>query len=133
MPTEILPSDVGGVDCVSLCRLWLTNEAEQHRLLRQWGDLEARLARNFRWFKLSPDEQRALPEAAPLYEIDARLERLFSQREALAPKLPRLTASSREAVMLKFEIVTKELVIEDFPPIHGLLKSAVRDLGVLWR
>jgi hypothetical protein len=35
-------------------------------------------------------------------------------------------------VMLKFEVVNRELHIDDFPAIHGLLKSAVRDLAVLW-
>jgi len=34
--------------------------------------------------------------------------------------------------MLKFQVVSVELQIQDFPDIHGLLKSAVRDLSAIW-
>jgi hypothetical protein len=119
-------------DCVPLCQLWLANEAEQHRLFRRYNDVEGDLFRDFRWSKLTMDERKALPEAAPLHAIEACLDQLFDQRHALASKLSHSSASTRQGVLLKLEVVNRELHIEDLPAIHGLLRSAVRDLAVLW-
>lgn len=41
-------------------------------------------------------------------------------------------ATSRGAVMLKLEVVTAELFVQDFPVIYGLLHTAVRELDALW-
>ncbi len=72
------------------------------------------------------------PQAAPLRAIDARLDQLHAEREALAPSLPLSTATTREGVLLKFEVVMAELFVQDFPVIYGLLHTAVRDLKALW-
>ena len=49
-----------------------------------------------------------------------------------APSLPLATATTREGVLLKFEVVMAELFVQDFPVIYGLLHTAVRDLKALW-
>ncbi|MDB5440558.1 MAG: hypothetical protein JWM33_2985 [Caulobacteraceae bacterium] len=103
----------------------------QH-LLRRWGDIEGDLLHHYQWSSLTEVERRTLPQAGPLHAIDARLEKIFAEREALAPKLPLTTATTRQGVMLKFEVVTRELQIQDFPVIHGLLRTAVRDLAAIW-
>lgn len=120
-----------GADTVALCRAWLANKAETMRLLERWGDIEAELMR----LQGPPRPGEALmagPRAAPLRAIDARLDQLHAEREALAPSLPLSTATTREGVLLKFEVVMAELFVQDFPVIYGLLHTAVRDLKALW-
>jgi hypothetical protein len=118
-------------DTVALCRTWLANKAETLRLLERWGDIEARLMQ-VQGASLAGDALKTLPQAAPLRAIDARLDELHAEREALAPSLPLSTATTREGVLLKFEVVMAELFVQDFPVIYGLLHTAVRDLKALW-
>lgn len=118
-------------DTIALCRAWLANKAETLRLLERWGDIEAELMRL--QGPSQPGETRlARSQAAPLRAIDARLDQLHAEREALAPGLPLATATTREGVLLKFEVVMAELFVQDFPVIYGLLHTAVRDLKALW-
>lgn len=118
-------------DTVALCRTWLANKAETMRLLERWGDIEAELMR-LQGPPRPGDALMAGPPAAPLRAIDARLDQLHAEREALAPSLPLSTATTREGVLLKFEVVMAELFVQDFPVIYGLLHTAVRDLKALW-
>jgi hypothetical protein len=118
-------------DTVALCRTWLANKAETMRLLERWGDIEAELMR-LQAPSRAGDALAAGPQAAPLRAIDARLDQLHAEREALAPSLPLSTATTREGVLLKFEVVMAELFVQDFPVIYGLLHTAVRDLKALW-
>jgi hypothetical protein len=94
--------------------------------------VEGNLFHHHRWSSLTETEREALPQARALHAIDARLARIHAEREAIAPKLPLTTATSRQGVMLKFRVVSDELEIQDFLDIHGLLKSAVRDLAAIW-
>ena len=118
-------------DTVTLCRTWLANKAETLRLLERWGDIEAELMR-LQGPARPGEALMAGPQAAPLRAIDARLDQLHAEREALAPSLPLSTATTREGVLLKFEVVMAELFVQDFPVIYGLLHTAVRDLKALW-
>lgn len=128
----VLAPVAGADECTPLCKLWLANEAELNRLFRRYNDVEGDLFRDFRSSMLTTEERTALPAAAPLNAIQARLDHLFDQRRALASKLPHSRASTRQGVMLKFEVVNRELHVDDFPVIHDLLRSAVRDLALLW-
>jgi len=130
LPAPGLPVAADG-DTVALCRTWLANKAETMRLLVRWGDIEAELMR-LRGPSRPGDALGAGPQAAPLRAIDARLDELHPEREALAPGLPLSTATTREGVLLKFEVVMAELFVQDFPVIYGLLHTAVRDLKALW-
>jgi hypothetical protein len=119
-------------DATRLCMRWLTNEAKMQRLWRRRDDVEDNLLHHHQWSLLTETERQALPQARALHAIDARLARIHAEREELAPKLPLTTATSRQGVMLKFQVVSDELQIQDFLDIHGLLESAVRDLAVIW-
>lgn len=122
----------GSTETVRLCNLWLAREAEQMRLFRQQDEVEDTLFRHHRWSQLTPEARNVLPAAAPLRAIQAQLDDLFDLRQSLASRLPRSRATNREGVMLKFQVVSDELQIQDFLDIHGLLKSAVRDLAAIW-
>jgi hypothetical protein len=128
----VMPSLAGAEDCIPLCNLWLAREAEQMRLFRRLDEVEETLFRHHRWSLLTPEEREALPAAAALRAVQVELNDLSDLRQSLASRLPRSRATNREGVMLKFEVVNRELHIEDFPAIQGLLKSAVRDLAALW-
>lgn len=118
-------------DTVALCRTWLANKAETLRLLERWGEIEGELLR-LQGPSRPGETLTTGPRAAPLRAIDARLDQLHAEREALAPSLPLSTATTREGVLLKFEVVMAELFVQDFPAIYGLLHTAVRDLKALW-
>ncbi|HZZ31006.1 MAG TPA: hypothetical protein VFE10_03350 [Phenylobacterium sp.] len=120
-------------DAERLCRLWLAAERERDRLLLRWGDIEGDLIKRCHWCSLSEAEQETSPLGAPLRAIDKRLDVLFDEREAIARRLPLVTATSPGGVFLKLDVVRRELQGEDFPMIHRLLTSAVRDLRSLWR
>lgn len=120
-------------DAERLCRLWLANSRETERLLLRWGDIEGDLIKRCRWGSLPEAEQETSPLGAPLRAIDMRLDVLFDEREAIARRLPLVTATSPDGVFLKLDVVRRELHLEDFPMIHRLLTSAVRDLRSLWR
>lgn len=130
LAAPVLPAPADA-DTVALCRTWLANKAETMRLLERWGDIEAELLR----LQGPPRPRDALaagPQAAPLRAVDARLDQLHAEREAIAPSLPLSTATTRDGVLLKFEVVMAELFVQDFPVIYGLLHTAVRDLKALW-
>jgi hypothetical protein len=130
--TSALVTSAVADDATRLCTRWLTNEAETHRLWRRRDDVEDNLFHHHQWSLLTEAERQALPQARALHAIDARLARIHAEREALATKLPLTTATTRQGVMLKFRVVSDELEIQDFLDIHGLLKSAVRDLSAIW-
>lgn len=120
-----------GDDCVLVCRAWLANKAEMMRLLDRWAEIEDRLMDAGR--RVGSDHASGdIHQAAPLRAIDARLDQLTAERQVLAPKLGALKATTREAVMLKLDVVTAELFVQDFPVIYGLLHTAVRELDALW-
>lgn len=125
-------ADMLGDDCVAVCRTWLANKAEMMRLLDRWAEIEDRLMDAGR-LAGSDHVSGDIHQAAPLRAIDARLDELRAERQLLAPKLAALKATTREAVMLKLDVVTAELFVQDFPVIYGLLHTAVRELDALWR
>ena len=120
-----------GDNCVAVCRAWLANKAEMMRLFDRWAEIEGRLMETRRW-EGAGNASADLHQAPPLRTINARLEQLSEERQMLAPQLAALQATTREAVMLKFEVVRAELCVQDFPVIYGLLHTAVRELDALW-
>jgi hypothetical protein len=78
-------------------------------------------------------EQRGLPDAAEMFEIDRRIEAIHDSREAILPKLPALVATTREAILMKFEVLAEALFLEDHRDELDLLNSARRDLEAAWR
>ena len=120
-----------GDDCVAVCRAWLANKAEMMRLFDRWAEIEGRLMEASRWAG-ADNASVDIHQAPPVRAINARLEQLSDERQMLAPQLAALQATTREAVMLKLEVVTAELFVQDFPVIYGLLHTAVRELAALW-
>lgn len=97
------------------------------------GKLESYLAKHRGWFALTEPQQRALTEAAELYEIDARLDALYRARHAIVRELPARMAESPRAVVLKLDIAARMLEFEGHDEVYGLLGSATRDLKRLCR
>ena len=120
-------------ETAKLCRTWLAREARIRRLTRRWQKLESHLFDHHRWPDLSPEAQRALPEAASLHELDTQIDRLRSEQRSFLAELPELLAESREAVLLKFEVLTNLLCRDDQPEVHFILKSAISDLAYAWK
>jgi hypothetical protein len=121
-------------ETIRLCRSWLSTEAEIFRLQEQWCDIENHLTDKYEtWFRLTEDEQRTLPDAAEMFAIDARMDAIHDARQDIIPLLPRLVATTREAVLLKFEVLATLLGLEDRRDELALLDSARRDLDAVWR
>lgn len=115
-----------------LCKVWLAIEAERYRLTRRWVKLESQMIKNHEWFNLTDGEQLALPEAAEMHAIDVRLTTLQKDREEILPQLPALVSGDKQALLLKFGVVEMLLLPDEAPEANAILKSALRDLAVLW-
>lgn len=101
------PSD----DVVALCEAWLVDE--------------------HRWFRLSADEQRALPAAAELHAIDVRITALLERRIELRRLLPTLAATDARGITAKLAVAARVIDPEDDLETHQLLAGAVRELAGL--
>ena len=116
---------------IAICRRWLIVEVEQRRLQAEWSNHEAWLIKRRRWFQLSKSEQAALPDGARLAEIDARLDVLEAESQALLKAMPPTPAASFEAIIANLSVAAKLVFEEYHPQAHGLITRAVRDLAVL--
>jgi len=115
-------------DTVRRCADWIALDLEIDRLTLRWSKLETLMVREHGWFGLTPAEQRALPEAADMFEIDNRLEALSLQRERLLRPLSRLPADTVHAVASKL-VIAARLMQHEENPARPFVASAVRDLA----
>lgn len=107
---------------------WLAIDAKIDRLQTRWAKLEAWLAREHGWFKLSPVERQALPWAKELRDIDGCLDVLFEKRDALLESLPASGSVSLESVIARLAVVERLICRDDHPEGHALIAEARRDL-----
>lgn len=121
-------ADAGPDKSVALCQRWLAVDAEQRRLMADWGQLEGWLIRKMQWHRLSPDERAAIPEGQKLAEMDARLDVLQVERLALLKSMRPKPAASIEAVIANLLVASRLIFEEDEPEAHGLITRAARDL-----
>jgi hypothetical protein len=93
--------------------------------------LEAWLAERHGWYELNPEKQRSLPKGRVLFEIDARLNVLFAESQALLKRLPGLTANTPAAIAAKLEVASKLIWPADHPEAHRLIVASVQDVIAL--
>ena len=115
------------------CEVLLADDEEHARLSLRWDRLEQVMIKHHRWLDLSDEEQRALPAAREMHEIDARLTALSCERQEILPRLPEMAAADRTTLMLKLKVVRMLLLPDEQPDARALLDSTLRDLVVLWR
>lgn len=124
----------GSAETVRLCKSWLSAEAEHYDLAGRWCDQENFLCAKYsNWFRMTEAERRKLPDAAELFKIDAQLDLYPKGHENILPKLSTLVATSREAILMKLEVVAAALCLEANEDELTLLNSARRDLEAAWR
>lgn len=117
--------------CVEACENWLSLNAEHDRLARRWAKLEAKLAREHNFLKLTDEQRRELPQARELFVIDERIEEVYPEREALLTILPALKATSAFGLAGKLAVATLEVRREDNEEAHWLIASILRDLKAM--
>lgn len=127
--TEGAPTD----PVVELARQCLALHRENERLHRRWGDAEAWLADNHDWFKLTEAQQRALPEARKLYDIDQRFAALKKERPRAMRCLRRARAQSLAGAIGKLRVVAAAIDPDESPSAHRLLEATIRDLNAMPR
>jgi len=118
---------VAPVDGAQAYRRFLYIDGKISRLQR-WARLESYLVDHHNWCRLTDAEQRTLPAAQELRDIDGMLELLFEQREALLPKLPARGASSLQVVVARLAVVERLIWRDDFPEAHAMIAGAREDL-----
>lgn len=118
---------------VELARQCLALHRENERLHRRWGAAEAWLADNHNWFKLTEAQQRALPEARKLYDIDQRFAMLKKERPRAMRRLRRTPATSLAGAIGKLRVVVAAIEPDEFPSAYRLLEATIRDLNALQR
>jgi len=129
-----MPSNRSGLkmsEAELTCEALLLNDAETRELAQRWGKLESDLVQHHNWASLSTKEQLNLPEASELHGIDSRLEALHNEWVDLLTKLPPMIATTRGALMLKFEVLKVLLTPDALPEVNVIFESALRDLARL--
>lgn len=116
---------------VIACENWLALRAEHERLARRWSNLEAKLAREHNYLKLSRRQQRALLDARELDDIDDQLEELHDQQKTLLAVLPTLAATSALGLAGKLAVAAVEVCPEENEEAHHLIASILRDLKAM--
>lgn len=112
---------------VARCAEWLAIDFESDRLSLRWAALETRMVDECRWFSLSSVERRGLPQAAEMFEIEERLDRLSDEREQRLAALAGLRAQDLQGVASKLAVAARVLLHEG-GPLHQLVADAVRVL-----
>ena len=109
------------------CVRWLAINAKIERLQTRWAKLETWLGKEHAWFQLSPAEQRALPWAKELRDIDGCLDLLFEQRDALLESLP-THGDGMDSVIARLAVVERLIWPCDHPEAHALIVGSRLDL-----
>lgn len=115
----------------NICQRWLAIDAERQQLLSLWDDIEARLMNEHGWDRRSTAEPRVLPDDHRLSEIDARLDVLFQEDQALLEALPSAPATSVAAVIAKLGVAERVILVADPPLVRDLIVQSIRDLTIL--
>ena len=113
---------------VARCAEWLAIDLESDRLSLRWAALETRLVDECGWFSLSNVERRGLPQAAEMFEIEERLDRLSDEREQRLAALASLRAQDLQGVAGKLAVGARVL-LHTGGPVHQLVADAVRVLA----
>uniref|UniRef100_B0SXV1 Uncharacterized protein n=1 Tax=Caulobacter sp. (strain K31) TaxID=366602 RepID=B0SXV1_CAUSK len=127
--TGLPPGNAAGDHNLAICQQWIAMDVEHRQLLAEWGTLEGWLIKNRRWFRLSPDERAAVPEGARFSQIEARLDMLEVDSNALLKAMRPTPAKSVEAIIANLSVAARLIFAEDHPEAHGLITRAVRDLA----
>ncbi|MBO9545649.1 hypothetical protein [Caulobacter sp.] len=118
---------------LQIIQRWMMLEAERESLHTAWGDHESWLVAHYDWLNLTPEQQRAIPEAKRFDEIDRRFEEIGDEQAALFDALPEAPATDTVTVIASLSLAAAILLPEDYPGVHGLVTRAVRDLKLLAR
>ena len=113
--------------CVAACEHWLALHAEHKRLANRWCDLEVELERTHNFLSLSRRQQRLIPQARELEEIDDRLEELHEEKQTLLALLPTMVATSDLGLAGKLAVAAIEVCPEENAEAHHLIASILRD------
>lgn len=114
---------------LAICQRWLAVDAEHRQRLAEWGTLEGWLITNRNWFRLSPEERTGVPEGGRLAEVEARLDVLEEEGQALLKAMRPTPAKSTKAVIANLSVAARLIFVEDHPEAHGLITRAVQDLA----
>jgi hypothetical protein len=115
-------------DLIVRCASFVAIDIRVGRLVRRWGDLESEAFKLPGWYKLSKEEQLALPQGREMAEIDQILSSLFEQREKLLAELPAVAANDPTGVAAKIAVAARAVDPEDHEETHHLIAGAARDL-----
>jgi hypothetical protein len=110
---------------------YLQIDARISRLQRRWGRLEAYLADQYDWLRLSEPERGAVPGAQELRDIDGMLDLLFDEREKLLAELPARGATSLEVVIARLAVAERLIWRDDFPEAQAMIAGAREDLSAM--
>lgn len=123
-PTASAP----GPEPSHLFRSWLYIDTKIERLQTRWAKLESWLIREHHWCQLSFEEQRALPWARELRDIEGCLDLLFEQREALLDRLPTDGARALPELADRLAVVERLVPADENREAHAIVSGVRRDL-----
>lgn len=116
---------------VELAHHCLALHRANERLHRRYGTVEAWLADNHDWFRLTEAQQRALPAGRKLHNLEERFVILAKERPRAMRKLRRVRSTSIDGVIGKLNVVAAAIAPDEFPSAHRLLTATINDLRLL--
>ncbi|MFC3068430.1 helicase [Phenylobacterium soli] len=132
-PKHAAAAPAASDETVRWCARWLSLDARIARLQTRWGQLETWLAREHRWFSLTPEQQQALPWARELHDIDGCLDTLFEQRAALMERVPPAGAPDLSSIIARLAVAERLTWQEDHPEAHALIVGSLLDLRAMFQ
>jgi|SRR5579859_1409629 len=114
-------------ETVGLCAEWIALSREIEGLVRRWQALETWVGQEYGWFELNEGEQRALPAAAEMYEIDERLELMSRDQERRLALLAGREANTVQS-LAGILAVAARIMRDEANPAEPFVVAAMRGL-----
>lgn len=115
----------------SIRRRWLALDDERARQWDAWSTVHRHLERQPGWFALSDDARAEAERASGLSELEGRLRVIDRRLRRWLRSLPKTPSRDLGEVAANLQVAERLLPPEENRIVHGLIKSAVRDLDRL--
>lgn len=116
---------------VFTCETWLARHAEQQRLGRRWQEIENRAFAELNWPKLNRTQRARHREQLEMDALYDEMDALHEQNQALLASLPSVVATTHLGMCGKLAVAASEACPEDYPELHHLIASILRDYRAL--
>jgi hypothetical protein len=120
-----------GDPAIAACETFLARQSEQQRLGRRWQEIETRAFAELNWPKLNRTQRARHREQLEMDALYDEMDALHEQNQALLASLPSIAATTHLGISGKLAVAAIEACPEDYPELHHLIASILRDYRAL--